>query len=332
MASFRPFIAWLGEKWGGALGAISPRGKVRILAALLALLVVGWGIAMAVTHRIDDNPDFGVTSSTAPLARSQQQGSHAVAIAAALIDREVNQHPWVANDPLFMPGYYLDNMPNFQLGVIYALGRFSVLLSDQIGRARGSSQVDPDLDNAVGLLKYPGDVWVFNPQTSLMPTASSEAQYRAARKALLNYNQRLAQNRAIFDPRSDNLVAVLESVSADIGSQSAIIESYLREGRFWLIEGHADDIFYNTKGRLYAYYLVLREIGRDYAQVIRERDLTNVWNNMLHSFREAATLHPFVIISGAPDSVILPSHLASQGFYVLRARTNLREVAAILSK
>ena len=112
-------------------------------------------IGMAVMHRINDDPDFAP-----PEIRDGQ--SLAVATTMALIDREVNQTGWRANDPFFMPSAALDNMPNFQLGMFSALSRFAIELSDQLGRTRGSSQVDPDVEKAVGLLKYPGDVWVFN--------------------------------------------------------------------------------------------------------------------------------------------------------------------------
>lgn len=331
MAVFRPFLDWIGQKISEFFGAMSPLGKARFLVIALLLFIIGWAAAMLITNEIDDDPNFAFAAETAP-DPAVPVGSHAVAVAAALIEREVSQHPWVANDPFFLPGFYLDNMPNYQQGIIYALGRFTVQLGEQIGRARGSSQIDPDLDKAAGLLKYPGDVWVFNPKTSLMPTASSEAQYRAARRALQSYNQRLIEGKAVFDPRSDNLLAALDSIAGDLGSQSAIIESHLRAGRFWLLEGHSDDIFYATKGRMYAYYLLLRALGQDYAQLIRDRDLTNVWNNMLLSFAEALALRPMIIVSGAPDSQFLPSHLAAQGFYVLRARTNLREITSILSK
>jgi len=39
-----------------------------------------------------------------------------------------------------------------------------------------------------------------------------------------------------------------------------------------------------------------------------------------------------VVVNGAADSQFLPSHLVAQGFYLLRARTQLREVADILRK
>jgi hypothetical protein len=53
---------------------------------------------------------------------------------------------------------------------------------------------------------------------------------------------------------------------------------------------------------------------------------------MLDSFRAAATLQPWVVVNGAPDSQVLPSHLAAQGFFLLRARTQLKEINDILLK
>ena len=41
---------------------------------------------------------------------------------------------------------------------------------------------------------------------------------------------------------------------------------------------------------------------------------------------------PTVIVNGDPEGQLLPSHLAAQGFYLLRARTQLKEIANILLK
>jgi hypothetical protein len=276
-------------------------------------------------HRIDDDPGFALETS------APEGGSRSVALTADLIDREINTNRWVANDPFFMPGSMLDNMPNFQQGIIAALSRFSIELTDQIARSRGSSQIDPDLNTASGLLRYPGDVWIFNFSTSLAPTASSESQYRRAMVALRDYNQRLAAGNAVFEIRADNLMATLDRIAADIGSSSASLDQHLTQTTLGL-DFEADDLFYANKGRLYAYYLLLRELGQDYAKVIAERDLTTSWTQMLDSFRAAATLQPWVVMNGAPDSQLVPSHLAAQGFYLLRARTQLREITNILLK
>jgi hypothetical protein len=53
---------------------------------------------------------------------------------------------------------------------------------------------------------------------------------------------------------------------------------------------------------------------------------------MMDSFRKAAGLQPWVVTNGAPGAQFQPNHLAMQGFYLMRARTQLREVSNILLK
>jgi hypothetical protein len=295
------------------------------LGVVAAALLLYYPVGMLMISRIDDDPAFGPGTV-------EDGASHAVAMAAALIDREVDQHAWPASDPFFYPGAALDNMPNFQTGIIYALSRFAVDMTDQIGRTRGSSEADPDLDKAAGLLKYPPNVWVFDPSTSWAPTASSSSQYRAARRALLSYNDKLASHQAVFERRADNLLSTLDRFAADIGSTSAILDQQIREHASDFVDFHADDVFYNAKGKLYAYALLFRELGIDFAKVIDERDLKGVWDQTGQSLFEAASLRPLIVINGRPDGLLLPNHLAAEGFYLLRARTQLREITSILAK
>ena len=303
-----------------------PRRWLGLLGALALALALYYPIGMIWVHRIDADPDF-----TASAGDVTPGGSRAVAIAAALIDREVNINRWTANDPFFMPAAALDNMPNFQQGVISALARFTIELTDQIARTRGSSEADADLEKALGLLKYPGTVWIFDFSTSWAPTASSEAQYRAGLRSLRSYNTRLAEGNAMFERRADNLIVILDRIAADIGSSSAALDRQIRENS-GLFDLTADDLFYAVKGRLYAYYLVLRELAIDFDNVLTDRDLTPAWTRMLESFRASVEIEPWVIVNGPPDSAVLPSHLAAQGFYLLRGRTQLREISNILLK
>lgn len=299
----------------------------RGLVALLAVVLLYYPVGMIMVHNIDDDTDF-----TAPPGDRVQGGSEAVAIAAALIDREVNHNSWTANDPFFQPGYMLDNMPNFQQGIMSALARFGFELTDQIGRTRGSSEADANLQRAGGLLQYPGNVWLWNPGVSLAIRASSESQYRDARKELIAYNTRLSKGQAVFDARGDNLLATLDRFASDLGSASAVLDRQVTEHSGDLIDFKADDVFYYTKGKLYAYYLVLRGLGDDFAPVLKERNLQAPWAQMLESMRMGAELSPWIVVNGEPDALMRPSHLAAQGFYLLRARTQLREITNILLK
>lgn len=57
------------------------------------------------------------------------------------------------------------------------------------------------------------------------------------------------------------------------------------------------------------------------------------WHQVLRQFWvEGRKLAKRVHQPGAPDSQVLPSHLAAQGFFLLRARAQMYELMDILTK
>lgn len=299
------------------------------LAALAigVLLLAAMPVAMLAVHRIDDDLRFAPAAADTPPG-----GSRAVATIAALVERETDIHRWVANDPWFMPGHWLDNMPHFQQGMLGALARTTAELRDRIARARGTSQDDPDLREAAGLLQFPGDKWVVDFATSPWPQATSEAQYRRARKALLAYNARLASGRALFERRADNLIETLDRIALDLGASAAALEQRIAEHGGTLFDRRADDVFYSIKGQSYAYALVLRGFADDFDALLRERGVGTLWANMLAALEQTARIEPLVVLNAAPDGMLFANHLAAQGFYLMRARTQMRDIANVLQK
>ncbi len=302
-----------------------PDGTIRkALQVILVLLILFFPLGLFLTNEINDNLNFGLEE----MAKSQ--GSKSVAMAIQLIDREVNRHEWTPNDPIFMPGAWLDRMPAYQGGIISALSRFGIEMSDQIGRTRGSSQIDPDLDKAAGLLKFAPDVWMFDYSVSFFPTTSSEKQYRGAMKALHRYNTRLINGKAVFERRADNLQATLERIALDLGSASAAIAHRIEDRGFY--DTGADVLYYDVKGRMYAYHQLLTGMQQDFSQVIGEKQLGPTWKQMQDSMAEGALMNDFFVFNNAPDSQFFPNHLSAMGFYLLRARTQLQEISNILLK
>ena len=299
-------------------------GRISGILALIALSY--YPIGMALLHKIDDDLAF-----PAPIPnQAVRAAAQTIATAIALIERETITHRWTANDPWFYPSAMLDNMPNFQQGIIASLGRFAIEMTDQIGRVRGSSEADADLEKAAGLLKYSGNIWVFDFSTSLAPTATSEAQYKAAARSLRNYNDRLAAGQAVFEKRADNLLATMGRISNDLGSASALIDQGVVD--LSTLSTETDDIFYRNKGKLYAYALLMRDLGADFSNIIREKELNTAWAQMLLSLEQAANMDPVLVTNGAPDGLIFPSHLAGQGFYLLRARAQMNAIINVLLK
>jgi hypothetical protein len=299
------------------------RRALRWVLAILGLIVVYYAVGSFLYMRVDADPDF---AAPAPI----EGGSRAVDMAAALVEREVIDHAWQPNDPVFMPNGLVIHAAAFQSGIQAALARFAIELEDQIGRTRGSSRVDPDLERARGLLNFPPDIWFFDFRKSLLPTVTSEQSYRAARQALLAYNQRVARKEGVYDVRTDSLAATLERIGNDLGAQSAAADQHLRESSFWLINLDADRLFYNIKGRLYAYHMLLRELGRDFEPIIRQNNLQAVWGQAMDTMREAGRLGPFFVLDGSPDGRLFANHLAIQGFHLKRAMVQLKEMSQVL--
>lgn len=293
------------------------------LCGLVGLVVLYYAVGAAYLYRIDDNAQFHESVAV------PDNGSASVAIAAALIEREVNTNPWLANDPFFMPSYILDNTPHYQRGIVAALSRFGVELTDVIARIRGSSQIDRNAEDAAGQLKYPGDVWFLAWSTTPVQP-SSESQYRKALENLLEYNQRLSRGDAVFEKRSDNLLATLDRIASDIGSSSAALFEHIDQHAGAFYDFDADNLFYENKGRLYGYLMLMRGLEQDFDSIINRRELAASWRNLMSSLEAAATLEPWVIANGALDGQLLPNHLSAQGFLLLRARIQLREITNIL--
>lgn len=288
------------------------------------VFLIYYPIGMVWVHKVDDSADF--TAGKYEVAG----GSHAVAITAALMNREISRH-WAPNDPFFYPGAALVRMPAFQRGVVSATARFTLTLSDHLSRMRGSSTADADIQRAVGMLNYPPTVWLYDSSISWLPIASSEAQYRSGVEALRKYNERVAAGQAVYEKRADNLQEALYRIVADIGGGSGSIDDFVTGRSAFAFMGSAE-LYYENKGKMYAYYLILRELGKDFDGVLQEKKMKPGWDVMLESFREGMELNNMLVLNAAPDNQIMPSHLAAQGFYLLRARTQLYEAINILLK
>lgn len=321
----RLFSRWFGSAGGGAARSRLWRLIKWSGIVLLVAIVFYYPVGMLAVHQVNDEPNFGPGEVPTGASRT-------VAMAAALIDREVNQTDWPANDPWFFPGSMLDNMPNFQKGEILALQKFAIELRDQIGRARGTSSADPDLQDAASSLSNRSDIWIFDLSRSWAPLTPSENYYRQALKALHSYNSRLVSGQATYEPRADSLISALDRIGKDLGDASAEIDNQIDQHSGSWIDWTADDKFYLIKGKVYVYALLFRALGEDYGQVLKDKAAEKAWARMVNSLLEAAELRPWIVVNGGPDALMQPNHLAVEGFYLLRARAQLEELNDILVK
>jgi hypothetical protein len=70
----------------------------------------------------------------------------------------------------------------------------------------------------------------------------------------------------------------------------------------------------------------------DYAGVVKDRAVANLWADMMDELKQAVVLDPWIVSNGNSDDVLVQNHLAAQGVHLERARQRLREIAGILQQ
>lgn len=321
--------------------------KIPVFAILVAL-VIGYGYFFYITQfwKFDD-PNYAETFDFSQhstgvgekLPDNSCQKSDIVVVTADLIDGLVNRDTWVPSNPLSKAGLFgiewkstpfFDNKAAFQLGINQALRRTSIELVDRLGRVRGTSSINQNLQEARESINYREDAWylTFRPPF-VNPT--TQQRMRDGRKNLLEFNEELGNCQADFDARADNLLQFLDRVTGDIGSTSEIIQRRLEAANFIGFDRRADDRFWFTYGQLYAYYAILTGARSDFRDVVEQRNLAAVWNNIDQNFRDSLRIRPPIVMNGSASSII-KSHLEAIGFNLLRVRSNLVELRDVLDR
>jgi hypothetical protein len=279
-------------------------------------------------------------ATTAPATTRTCPRSAIVDMTAYLVDFNVNQNAWISSMILYKLGFFgmdwertpfFDNKASFQRGVNQAVRRTAIELVDTLGRVRGTSQVDFDLQTARGNLQFDEHTWYFS-FSPFGPKTPTPSFYRSSITNLEAFNDRLESCDAVFDARADNLLQFIDRIANDIGATSAILRDRSEQYNSGWFDTRADDRFWFAYGQLYGYYGILAAARYDFRDVIAQRQLGQLWSTLQEQLRAALNIQPFIISNGAESGWLMPSHLATMGFYILRVRSNLVELRLVLDR
>lgn len=342
-----PFL-WAG-RWYTQRGWIL---KTIVGAALLVLVGLYANFFYATQWWNNFNPDYPATltrqqdttlagapmAGDASAAPASCKPSAIAAVSAELIDFNVNQNSWVSSMVVSKMGLFgiewrrtpfFDNKAAFQLGINQVLRRTTTELVDTLGRVRGTSQIDQNLQDARTALAWDETAWYIGWRGPTRPTPSV---YREAIGKLRAYNASLEKCQVTFDARADNLMQFLDRIAGDIGSTSDILRARIEASDAGWFDLRADDRFWFAYGQLYAYYGVLVAARSDFASIIAERNVTTLWKRMEDQSRAALNVQPWIISNGSESSAFFPSHLATMGFNLLQVRSNIVEIRSVLDR
>lgn len=301
---FRAFLAFISQ-------------SRTLFAAVLLLwaLLLYFGLGGLLTSTIDDNPAFRPAEEDLPPG-----GSVAVAMTSAVLNREVNDHGWVPDDPWFYPTALLDNMPAWQRGVRMAVYRFAAALEAR-------QPTDADLVEAHQALATRPDRWWIGTDWPWL-RASSASRYDDAVDHIRNFNARVANGSAPLLRDAATLATMLEHLESALSEGEEALGRHVAGGE--TVEGKRlgnDEIFYAVRGEAYASMLILAGLREDFAPLIRQRQLSARWATVARSLEATVNINPLVVTVGDPGSLLVKNHLMEQGFAVQRAREQLLALA-----
>jgi hypothetical protein len=254
---------------------------------------------------------------------------------------------YLSNDK-FPPGLLMDNVPNWEFGVLTATRDLARSLRNDFSRSQTQSVEDRDLQEADPLFSSPNDRW-------LLP--SSESQYRKAIAHVDGYLTRLSDNdasNAQFYARADNLTDYLQTVSARLGSLSQRLSAAAGQVRLdtdLAGDQHAqqstpvpsprmvktpwtkiDDNFYEARGYTWALREQLEAIRIDFAPILQSKNARVSLEQVIRELEESQKpIYSPIILNGTPFGFFANQSLVMAN-YISRANAAVIDLRELLKR
>ncbi len=265
-------------------------------------------------------------------------------IANTLLDKSGG---YLSNDVL-PPSVFMDDMPNWEWGVLQQVRDFAKALRNDMSRSRTQSTEDPDLGQAEPRFNTDNASWFF-------PT--SEKEYEKGIEFLDNYLRRLSDpnNRnAQFYPRADNLRDWLKDVIKRLGSLSQRLSASVGQVRQntnlagvpqaqqstnqplemkvktpWM---QVDDVFYEARGTCWALLHLLRAMEVDFKDVLESRNALIVLQQVIRELEATQkTVWSPMVLNGSEFGLFANYSLVLSS-YISRAHTGIIDLQDLLER
>ena len=254
---------------------------------------------------------------------------------------------YLHND-LFPPGVWLDNMPNWEYGVLVQSRDLARALREVLSRSQSQSKEDVDLTLAEPRINFQSKSWIL---------PASESEYRDALRFLEAYRARLAVSggdSAQFYARADNLSHWLGMIEKRLGSLSQRLSASVGQRRLntdlagdtaaaqstsapeeilvrtpWR---EIDDIFYESRGAAWALTQFLKAAEVDFADVLAKKNATVSLRQIIRELEAAqAPVWSPVILNGSGFG-LWANHSLVMASYISRANAALIDLRELLAQ
>jgi hypothetical protein len=335
-------MAFESGKESGVIGrVIGATAGVYLLGA--AALGAYWSAEPELFSVVDNATEIA-SELDRPVVVGSVSSAALITVAETLLDKPGG---YLSNDRL-PPGIWLDNIPNWEYGVLIQVRDLSRAMRETLSRSQSQSTEDRDLTHAEPRFNFDNNSWAI---------PASESQYREGMDSVRSYLKRLSDPSnadAQFYARADNLRYWLASVEArlgslsqrlsasvgqkrvntDLGGDSAAQQSTYSPGELevktpWM---EIDDVFYEARGTSWALIHFLKAIELDFKDVLEKK---NALVSVRQIIRELEATQQSVwspIILNGDGMGLLANHSLVMASYISRANAGIIDLRELLSK
>ncbi|MAM87156.1 MAG: hypothetical protein CME36_07595 [unclassified Hahellaceae] len=342
----RNFLVERGQDMEDALG-----GSARIVKTLLAVLLIYFLIVIVLGIWWSSEPDsFNVTENSTELTEAQGHkqvtGYVTTATMIRLMDTLLNKPGGYVSNDVLPPGVWMDNMSNWEFGVLVQVRDLTRALRREISRSQSQSTEDRSLVIAEPAFHFNNDAWIL---------PSTESEYEKGIKAMRSYLQRLADpndKQAQFYARADNLQSWLQDVGTRLGSLSQRLSESVGKEQFDMDAGarlgadglpeqpesqriktsftEIDDVFYQARGTAYALIHLLKAVEKDFESILGSKNArVSLAQIVVELEATQATVWSPMILNGGGFGVFA-NHSLAMASYISRANAAIIDLRNLL--
>lgn len=340
----------VGDKTQALREKLSLKGKTSKLIALLVLIYIAIVVVLGIWWSREP-AQFSVRDNAAQMAekngREVVTGFTTTATVVHLAETLLDKPGGFLRNDIMPPGLYLDNMPNWEHGVLVQVRDMSRAMRKDMSRSQSQSKEDSDLALAEPQFNFNDRSWAF---------PSSEGQYRRGIEKMDSYLLRLADPKqpAQFYARADNLAAWIGDVENRLGSLSQRLSASVGKPRLntdlagdaaatqstpeagevvvktpWL---QIDDVFYEARGTSWALIHLLKAVEIDFEDVLRKKNAQVSLRQIIRELEGTQeTLWSPMVLNGSGFGV-LANHSLVMANYISRANAALIQLRDLLEQ
>lgn len=216
---------------------------------------------------------------------------------------------WRPND-IWIFKFGMDNVENYQLGLIEMTRRSVNILSERISRTGTNVYINENLQKARSNLNI-------DPTRFWFPSAENE--YERAIGQLKAYVDDVGQGNAYFFTRADNLIPLLMEFRTQLGDCDNKLIRMEGDPRSQVSTFEADNRLYYAKGVASVILPMLKAIEQDFNATLKSRDGLETLHHAIEACEGAAHLSPLIVFEGDYDG-FFANHRANMSTYISHAR------------